>query len=334
MSYKIDLQKQKGASVTEILVVTPLVVLLGMIGIQYALMYNAKTNITYASYEAARAGAINNADPQAIENGLLKGLLPLLSTKLKSEGIKVDTTNLLTATVQSKLALEKLKFDEARFMKIEIISPNEAAFNACNNVQLQKILNTTNKVIPNKHNDIQNYKCSDPNISISQANVLKLRITYGYKPKIPLAKDMFVSIASFVRGSQEKFDLKLLASDRIPITVDVSAQMLSPAVENGLQTKSYVPPKGDMPLPTGIKLPDVSGIKLPEGYENMSVDEIIDILSKEENGGAGSIGTAKSKKDWLAILVALGVIGVGAYKLGNDGGGVELISDFAPGGGC
>lgn len=332
MSYKIDLQKQKGASVTEILVVTPLVILLGMIGIQYALMYNAKTNITYASYEAARAGAINHADPQAIEDGLLKGLLPLLSTNLKS--FKADTTNPLTATAQGKLALEKLKFDEARFMKIEIISPNEAAFNACNNVQLQKILNTTNKVIPNKHNDIQNYKCSDPNISISQANVLKLRITYGYKPKIPLAKDMFVSIASFVRGSQEKFDLKLLASDRIPITVDVSAQMLSPAVENGLQTKSYVPPKGDMPLPTGIKLPDVSGIKLPEGYENMSVDEIIDILSKEENGGAGSIGTAKSKKDWLAILVALGVIGVGAYKLGNDGGGVELISDFAPGGGC
>lgn len=324
MFYKIDLQKQKGASVTEILVVTPLVILLGMIGIQYALMYNAKTNITYASYEAARAGAINHADPQAIEDGLLKGLLPLLSTNLKS--FKADTTNPLTATAQGKLALEKLKFDEARFMKIEIISPNEAAFNACNNVQLQKILNTTNKVIPNKHNDIQNYKCSDPNISISQANVLKLRITYGYKPKIPLAKDMFVSIASFVRGSQEKFDLKLLASDRIPITVDVSAQMLSPAVENGLQTKSYVPPKGDMPLPTGIKL--------PEGYENMSVDEIIDILSKEENGGAGSIGTAKSKKDWLAILVALGVIGVGAYKLGNDGGGVELISDFAPGGGC
>lgn len=324
MFYKIDLQKQKGASVTEILVVTPLVILLGMIGMQYALMYNAKTNITYASYEAARAGAINHADPQAIEDGLLKSLLPLLSTNLKS--FKADTTNPLTATAQGKLALEKLKFDEARFMKIEIISPNEAAFNACNNVQLQKILNTTNKVIPNKHNDIQNYKCSDPNISISQANVLKLRITYGYKPKIPLAKDMFVSIASFVRGSQEKFDLKLLASDRIPITVDVSAQMLSPAVENGLQTKSYIPPKGDMPLSTGIKL--------PEGYENMSVDEIIDILSKEENGGAGSIGTAKSKKDWLAILVALGVIGVGAYKLGNDGGGVELISDFAPGGGC
>lgn len=330
MFYKIDLQKQKGASVTEILVVTPLVILLGMIGIQYALMYNARTNIIYASYEAARAGAINHADPQAIEDGLLKGLLPLLSTNLKS--FKADTTNPLTATAQGKLALEKLKFDEARFMKIEIISPNEAAFDACNNTQLQKILNTTNKVIPNKHSDIQNYKCSDPNISISQANVLKLRITYGYKPKIPLAKDMFVSIASFVRGSQEKFDLKLLASDRIPITVDVSAQMLSPAVENGLQTKSYVPPKGDMPLSTGIKLPDVSGIKLPEGYENMSVDEIIDILSKEENGGAGSIGTAKSKKDWLAILVALGVIGVGAYKLGNDGGGVELISDFV--GGC
>lgn len=332
MSYKIDFQKQKGASVTEILIVTPLVILLGMIGIQYALMYNAKTNVTYASYEAARAGAINNADPQAIEDGLLKGLLPLLSTNSKS--FQVDTTNSLTATAQGKLALEKLKLDEARFMKIEIISPNEAAFDACNNAQLQKILNTTNKVIPNKHSDTQDYKCTDPNISISEANVLKLRITYGYEPKIPLAKDMFVSIASFVRGSQEAFDLKLLAADRIPITVDVSAQMLSPAVENGLQTKSYVPPKGDMPLPTGIKLPDVSGIKLPEGYENMSVDEIIDILSKEESGGAGSMGTGKSKKDWLAILVALGVIGAGAYKLGSDGAGVELISDFTSGGGC
>lgn len=334
MSYKIDLQKQKGASVTEILIVTPLVVLLGMIGIQYALMYNAKTNITYASYEAARAGAINNADPQAIENGLLKGLLPLLSTKLKPKGIKVDTTNPLTATVQSKLAFEQLKLDEAPFMKIEIISPSERAFAACNNAQLQKILNTTNKVIPNKYSDTQNYQCSDPNISIGEANVLKLRITYGYEPKMPLVKNMFVSVASFVRGSQEAFDLKLLNNNRIPITVDVSAQMLSPAVENGLQTKSYVPPKGDMPLPTGIKLPDVSGIKLPEGYKNMSVDEIIDILSKEESGGAGSIATGKSKKDWLAVLVALGVIGAGAYKLGSDGGGVELISDFTSGGGC
>lgn len=317
MRHSLTWHHETGATLTELLIATPLILLLGMTGVQYALMYNAKTNVTYASYEAARAGAINHADPKAIEDGLLKGMLPLfIANNKKYAG----------DAIKAKLAMENMKRHEAPYMKVEIISPSEQAFTACNNRELQAILKTSNKVIPNKYSDTEHYECADPNITIAQANVLKLRITYGYKPNIPLAKDMFISVSSFIRGSQEAFDLKLLSDDRIPITVDVSAQMLSPAVENGLTTEAYTPPKGDTPLPTGIKLPDISGVKLPDGYENMSVDEIIDIMSKQE-GGAGSIGGGRSKNELLAILIAMGIIGAGAYQM-NDHGEINLISDF------
>ena len=57
---------QLGATLTEFITIGPLIFFLGMNGLQYTLMYNAKTNLTYASYEAARAGAIENASPQQI----------------------------------------------------------------------------------------------------------------------------------------------------------------------------------------------------------------------------------------------------------------------------
>ena len=73
-------------------------------------------------------------------------------------------------------------------------------------------------------------------MNISEANVLKLRITYGYKPNIPLVGGFFAKTFDFFSGPKDAFSAKLFAFNRIPIVVDVSAQMLSPAVQNGLKT--------------------------------------------------------------------------------------------------
>lgn len=288
---------QTGATMTELLVAIPLVLLLGMIGVQYGLLYNAKNNVTYASYEAARAGAINNADPEAISDGLLKGMLPFLSSGNPKTG---DLTSLLT----------DLKSNESAFMKIEIISPNKEAFDDFSNTELQKLLGTKNRVIPNKYIDtIKQDKVvgKKSGITIHEANVLKLRITYGYKPTLPLAKNMFVSVASFINSSQDNFAKSLFLNDRIPISVDVSAQMLSPAVENGLKTVAYTPPKGNTPIGPNINLPDLKDIKLPDGYESMTADEIIAVLETDPTN------KRKSKKELLALLVTLGIVGAGIY---------------------
>lgn len=326
----ITRNSQKGASLTEFIVVTPMIFLLGMLGVQYTLMYNAKSNLTYAGYEAARAGAIHHADPQKIQEGLLKGLLPYLNAN--GNGL-VKTNN---GTVDNIAMLKQAQLTEAPFMKIEIISPNKQAFDDFNNPTLQQLLKTTHKVIPNKQTDFENLKDkvgSSSGLTIAEANVLKLRVTYGYKPEIPLAKNMMSSLYSFLMGPKDSFSLKLLATSRIPMVVDVSAQMLSPPVENGLATLAYNP-GGAPSIPAGNNtLPNMGGVTLPPEYQGMTPDQILAKIISEggtgnTNGGAGSIGVGNnSNNNWLAILIALGLVAAGS--MGNNGSGTGSVTgDF------
>ena len=326
----ITRNSQKGASLTEFIVVTPMIFLLGMLGVQYTLMYNAKSNLTYAGYEAARAGAIHHADPQKIQEGLLKGLLPYLNAN--GNGL-VKTSN---GTVDNIAMLKQAQLTEAPFMKIEIISPNKQAFDDFNNPTLQQLLKTTHKVIPNKQTDFDNLKDkvgSSSGLTIAEANVLKLRVTYGYKPEIPLAKNMMSSLYSFLMGPKDSFSLKLLATSRIPMVVDVSAQMLSPPVENGLATLAYNP-GGAPSIPAGNNtIPNMGGVTLPPEYQGMTPDQILAKIISEggtgnTNGGAGSIGVGNnSNNNWLAILIALGLVAAGS--MGNNGSGTGSVTgDF------
>lgn len=331
----ITRNSQKGASLAEFIVVTPMVILLGMLGVQYTLMYNAKSNLTYAGYEAARAGAIHHADPQKIQEGLLKGLLPYLSAN--GNGV-LKSNNAVSNTLDNAAILTKAKLTEAPFMKVEIISPNKQAFDDFNNPTLQQMLKTTHKVIPNKQTDFENLQDkvgSSSGLTIAEANVLKLRVTYGYKPEIPLAKNLFSSLYAFLMGPKDSYSMKLLADNRIPMVVDVSAQMLSPPVENGLATVAYNP-GGAPSIPAGNNtLPNIGGIALPPEYQGMTPDQILaKVISQggtsSNHGGAGSIGVSnKGNNNWLAILIGLGLVVAGS--LGNNGNNTgNVVSDFNP----
>lgn len=94
------------------------------------------------------------------------------------------------------------------------------------------------------------------------------------------------------------------------MVVDVSAQMLSPAVENGLATVAYNP-GGAPAIPAGNNtLPNLGGVPLPPEYQGMTPDQILAKIISEggvgaNNGGAGSIGVGNnSNNNWLAILIA------------------------------
>lgn len=324
---------QAGATLTELVVVGPLIFLLGMTGLQYTLMYNAKANLTYAAYEAARAGAIHHADPEKIEEGLLKGMLPYISA---NTGSSIDNT--LLSSIDNTLLLQKVKVTEAPFMKVEIISPTAKAFDDFNNTTLQQVLKTNRKVIPNKQTDIENIGStngSSSGVSIHEANVLKLRITYGYKPNIPIAKNLLSSIDSFIKGPRDAFSTRLLATQRIPIVVDVSSQMLSAAVQNGLGTVSYNPGNGGGGTTGDHQLPDLSAINIPPEYEGMSREEILADITA--NSGAKARKN-RNDKDWITLLIALGVITVGASQMDNLGSSFDangkldnssnILSDF------
>ena len=66
----------RGTAFVETLVAIPIVLLLGLGALQWALLFHARTALEYALIEGARAGSVAQARPDAIEAGLARGLMP------------------------------------------------------------------------------------------------------------------------------------------------------------------------------------------------------------------------------------------------------------------
>lgn len=241
---------QQGVSLTEFIIIAPLLLFIGLIGIQYGLIYVARLNVTYAAYEAARAGAIYNADPARIQNSFIKGLVPYFATPgIYLPGNNYVATpisknpNLAQVALQGTALKEIIKKTESAFIHIHIINPSKASFDDWNDDLLAKAYRIKTgqnvRIISNDNLDTKSTTIKNKSKqNIQDANVLKLRFVYGYEPRIPLMKNIFSSLTSFFTSNRDAANLRMLAAGRIPIVVDISAQMLSPAIEAGLPTNT------------------------------------------------------------------------------------------------
>ena len=68
---------QRGSAMIEFAVVGPLLTLIGTIILQYAMMFNAKNLVNHASFMAARAGTMQNANLGSVQTAYAKALIPL-----------------------------------------------------------------------------------------------------------------------------------------------------------------------------------------------------------------------------------------------------------------
>lgn len=67
--------RQRASALVESLLAAPIVLLLGLGALQWSLLLHARSALEYALLEAARAGSVAHAQPEAIEEGLARGLL-------------------------------------------------------------------------------------------------------------------------------------------------------------------------------------------------------------------------------------------------------------------
>ena len=58
---KKNRNRQLGSAMIEFVVVGPVLTLIGMVILQYSLLFNAKNMVNHASFMAARAGSMGNA---------------------------------------------------------------------------------------------------------------------------------------------------------------------------------------------------------------------------------------------------------------------------------
>jgi hypothetical protein len=70
--------RHAGIAGVELLIALPILLFLGLGALQFALVFHARHALTFALTEAARAGSVAHADPQAIRSGLAGGLVPWL----------------------------------------------------------------------------------------------------------------------------------------------------------------------------------------------------------------------------------------------------------------
>jgi hypothetical protein len=230
--------RHAGQALVEYLYVFPILAMLILGAIQFGFIYQTKITLDYAVFSATREGALNSGNINAINDGLIAGLMPLFAHS-SSTGGKRNMDMLKNAW---KLA--RAQVEEPKFMKIWIVNPTPAALSA------YKSQSDSGNEIPNDNLMYRPTSIIGGGMNIQDANLLKVRVTYCYKMSVPIlnrliyhlivdppgapaasttiASDMLASTrgASSTRpctakvGTDEEF--------RIPITAEAVVRMQSP----------------------------------------------------------------------------------------------------------
>jgi len=152
----------------EFLIIFPILLILTLGTFQLALIYNAKTTLNYAVFHAARSGAVNNAQKEVIDKALIRGLAPLFTS---IDGNTSDVQELQAGRDQVKQIMED------GYICIQRINPTPDAF---------LDFAVKDDMIPN---DNLMYRSAAPGgasqLSIQDANLLKLRVTYCHRLIVP-----------------------------------------------------------------------------------------------------------------------------------------------------
>lgn len=179
----LRIRAQRGQSLVETVIVIPVfgVFLLGLF--QAVLFYHAKSIVDYAALQAARSGATHFAEKSAMQTGLARGLLPLYAHK--------PTAN------EADQAYWKAWGDvKAGAARIEVISPTKAAFNDWKVKQYDGVEAIPNDSLPYRGSK----RGGSSGLTVQEANILKIRVTYRYPLIVPVI-DCWLGSIDLVRSA-------------------------------------------------------------------------------------------------------------------------------------
>lgn len=262
---------RRGVAIAEMLVVGPLLTILGLSGIQYGLMFQAKNQINQAAFMAARAGSVGNAKMDNITEAYAKALVPMYGGG--SNAAEIAT------------ALVKAKADVGANAKIILMNPTKESFDDWHDDALAAKLHTNGKrVIPNSRQASKDHNIKPSSgQTIQDANLIKLRIIHGYAPPVPIVASIYKAYLQWSDDKSDPFKTRLIQSGLVPMQTDVTAQMQSDAIEenpmsapgqgnNGNPTPPSTPPQNPPGNPPDCDLggctttPSDPGDSGPGGY--------------------------------------------------------------------
>ncbi|MFT5535264.1 MAG: hypothetical protein ACI8WM_002202 [Burkholderiaceae bacterium] len=243
----IPTRKLRGSAVIEFTVIGPLLMMTGLSMLQYGLLYFTKNQYNHASFMAARAGSVANASLGSIETAYARALVPIYGGG--------------TTSTRRQAAFDLALQDVRANARIDILNPTADSFTDFNSPALQARyrLPDSQHVIPNSGQLFKPASVVLPRSgqNIQDANLLKLRITMGYRPQVPLVGRLTMRYLQWQDSGGDPAASALIHAGRIPVVTHVTVQMQSDAIEGrsmstpGPGNGGRPTGPGDPPAPTG-----------------------------------------------------------------------------------
>jgi outer membrane protein OmpA-like peptidoglycan-associated protein/uncharacterized membrane protein (UPF0127 family) len=245
--------RQRGAAVVELAVVGPLLTMLGLGSIQYSQLFFAKNTLDHAGFLAARAGSTGNAKMTGIESAFKEGLIPMFGggetpAELADAMVKLNT-----------------EFAKGNRYRIEMLNPTKEAFQDFNDPALQALLKTQGKrVISNRSLGLKPNKMGPTSgQTLQDANLIKLRITYGVKPSVPIVSSIYKAYLKWQDTGGDAVRTAMIGEGLVPVVTHVTMQMQSDAIEPDNPVSSPGPGNNGNPSDPGD--PPVTTDPPPDG---------------------------------------------------------------------
>ena len=267
-------KKEFGSTMVEFVVVAPVLLMLGLGTVQMGFVYHAKTTLNYATFEAARIGAVNHADIEPMKNELAYRLAPLYGGRGSDESAGAAIGRSMADSINPLAG------------KITIINPTADMFDSwavtdSESGELQ---------IPNHHLRHQNDDVR-AGVTLHDANLLKIRSEYGYRLRIPVAASMIIRAMQVLYPEQAAY----YANGRIRLSSVATVRMQNEVRRAGIEASDLAIAAGNSSTPfTEDTDASVGGIGFDYiGSSNGECDE--NGLSVQSNADFSSIDDSSAE---------------------------------------
>lgn len=226
---------RNGQAMVEFLIVLPVMLMLVMGILQFALIYQAKITLNYAAFQTARAGSLNNASIDAMQLTFASNMAPIYTSSFLDMDNSGDCSNTFLDTDagrQARIGASKITQTNTRgvldanintfesddvlcarqivqqqiddgYVNISVINPSAQAFGDYG-VMFNDAERGTVLGIPN-----DNLMYRDANVigggtsaqSLQDANLLKIHIGYCYELIVPFVNRMIWAWQRYGTGS-------------------------------------------------------------------------------------------------------------------------------------
>tara|TARA_Y100001934_G_scaffold283832_1_gene407667 strand:- start:10994 stop:13237 length:2244 start_codon:yes stop_codon:yes gene_type:complete len=224
---RLNFRRLIGGSTAEMLVCTVGFLVFSLGAVQIALNYKTKALVNSATFQAARIGAMENAQKEPMKKELARHLTMMYGS---------TNTGLLDMQRAFQNAYEDLtkpllpNSSSGAGLKIDIINPTTEAFQDFG-VEVDDQVQ-----IPNSHLKARSREVGESSgVNIQDANLLKIKVTYGYRMYVPIASQMIAKILTL--ADPENAAYYKAVPPRLPIESTALVRMQSPAIEDGNWSK-------------------------------------------------------------------------------------------------